>query len=327
MMFRPASRVLVTGCAGFIGSHLSERLVELGHEVVGVDCFAPYYARKNKERNLARLRDEGHFSLHELDLSRDPLDRAFEGVEIVYHLAAQAGVRGSFGESFQEYVRHNVIATQRLFEWASGVELRALVYASSSSVYGDTPVYPTAETGARRPVSPYGMTKVAAEELAGVYLRCFGVPAVALRYFTAYGPRQRPDMAFSRFFRCALSGLPLPVHGDGRQVRDFTYIGDVVEGTIAAAALGRPGVAYNIGGGSPVELVEAIRMIAELTGRQIELSRRPAPVGEACRTGSDGALAGRDLAFTPRTKLEDGLAAQFEWTVAERQAELQLVAA
>jgi UDP-glucuronate 4-epimerase len=312
------NHALVTGSAGFLGSHLCERLIDEGREVVGVDCFTSYYSRRTKERNVERLRDEPHFRLVELDLSSDPLCGLLDGVDVIFHLAARAGVRGSFGESFREYVRDNVVATQRLLEEAARAGVLAFVYASSSSVYGDSRRYPTVEVSERRPVSPYGMTKVATEELAAVYRRCFGVPVVGLRYFTAYGPRQRPDMAFSRFFDCALAGVPLPINGDGRQVRDFTFVADVVQGTIAAAELGRPGAVYNVGGGSPVELLEAIQLISELTGRRIERDHHHADVGEARRTGCDCSLAARELGFRPKTTLRDGLIAQLEWTLAAR---------
>jgi nucleoside-diphosphate-sugar epimerase len=321
------ARVVVTGCAGFLGSHLCERLVEDGHAVVGVDCFTAYYAREAKERNIERLRDEPRFALLPLDLARGSLDGLLEGVDVVFHLAAQAGVRGSFGTRFASYARNNVLATQRLLDAAAHTPPRAFVYASSSSVYGNAAAYPTTEQTPRAPVSPYGMTKVATEELAGVYLRCFGVPVIGLRYFTAYGPRQRPDMAFSRFFRCALSGRPLPIHGDGRQVRDFTYVDDVVEGTLAAAELGRPGGVYNIGGAKPVELLEAIAQVAELSGRQVELERRPTQMGDARRTGCDGALARRELGFIPRVGLFEGLWAQLEWTVGQRDRRAEVIAA
>jgi nucleoside-diphosphate-sugar epimerase len=323
----PATRVLVTGCAGFLGSHLCERLLSKRREVIGVDCFTPYYARATKERNVARLREEREFHLLELDLAADPLDGLLEGVDSVFHLAAQAGVRGSFGESFAGYVRDNVLATQRLLEQAARTTPRAFVYASSSSVYGDVALHPTAEIAERRPVSPYGMTKVSTEELAGVYMRCFGVPAVGLRYFTAYGPRQRPDMAFSRFFRRVLAGRPVPVNGDGRQVRDFTFVADVVEGTIAASERGRPGAVYNIGGGAPVRLLDAIRLMAEVSGLRVEIEPRPSAIGEAHRTGCDGELARRELGFQPRTGLREGLTAQLEWTLAERRSALRPVAA
>ena len=313
------SRHLVTGCAGFLGSQLSERLVGRGHEVIGVDCFTSYYARATKESNLERLRDEPGFHLIELDLAEDPLDGLLEGVDCVFHLAAQAGVRGSFGERFAGYVRNNVVATQRLLEQAARARPVAFVYASSSSVYGDATRYPTTELAERRPVSPYGMTKVSTEELAGVYLRCFGVPAVGLRYFTAYGPRQRPDMAFSKFFSRVLAGQPVPLNGDGRQVRDFTFVDDVVEGTVAAARHGRPGAVYNIGGGAPVRLLDAVGLIGELTGLPVEIEPHPCPLGDARRTGCDGELARTELGFDPSTELRDGLAAQLEWSLAARR--------
>jgi nucleoside-diphosphate-sugar epimerase len=314
-------RALVTGCAGFLGSSLCERLVDRGREVLGVDCFSPFYVRAAKERNLERLRQEPRFRLAEVDLATAPLAGLVEGVDEVFHLAARAGVRGSFGESFQDYVRDNVVATQRLLEAVAEARPGVFVYASSSSVYGDAPCHPTTEATELAPVSPYGMTKVATEQLAGVYRRCFDVRAVGLRYFTAYGPRQRPDMAFARFFGCALAGRPVPINGDGHQIRDFTFVDDVVEGTIAAAVAGRPGAVYNIGGGTPVHLLEAVHLIAELTGRRVEVAFRTAPVGEARRTGCDGSLARRELGFVPRTSLADGLAAQLEWVLGERLAE------
>lgn len=310
-------RVLVTGCAGFIGSHLCERLLEQRCDVLGVDCFTNYYARERKERNLLRLRDTEAFTLLETDLATAPLDGLLEGVDTVFHLAAQAGVRGSFGESFREYVTANVLATQRLLEQAVKTPVGAFVYASSSSVYGDAPAYPTAEDCERRPVSPYGMTKVATEELAAVYHRCFGVPVVGLRYFTAYGPRQRPDMAFWRFLHCALGQTPLPLNGDGRQIRDFTFVDDVVEGTLAAARLGRTGAVYNVGGGNPVAVIDAIGLVGELVGRPIEVARVPAPLGDPRRTGCDPSLAMVELGFVPRTELRDGLAAQLAWMLGE----------
>jgi UDP-glucose 4-epimerase len=318
-MMRTA-RALVTGCAGFLGSTLSEALLANGCEVVGVDCFTNYYARERKEQNIALLRDAPGFTLIEADLAGAPLDGLLEGIDTVYHLAAQAGVRGSFGESFRTYVTNNVLATQRLLEQTANASLGAFVYASSSSVYGNAAAFPTDEDSDRRPVSPYGMTKVATEELAGVYHRCFGVPVVGLRYFTAYGPRQRPDMAFWRFLHCALTGTAMPLNGDGHQIRDFTYVDDVVEGTIAAARLGHPGSVYNIGGGTPVELIEAIDLICELVGRPVEIARLPAPLGDPRATGCDQSLAERQLEFAPRTTLRTGLTAQLEWMLAEHES-------
>ena len=315
-VLRPGSRVLVTGTAGFIGSHLSERLIAMGHTVVGVDCFTDFYARSLKEANLVRLLDHSSFRFRELDLSIDDLDGLLEGVDVVFHLAAQAGVRGSFGESFATYLRNNLYATQRLLEAAVVDPVRAFVYASSSSVYGNAPLYPTSEETPRRPVSPYGMTKAATEDLTATYYRCFGVPVVGLRYFTAYGPRQRPDMAFSRFLRAILHGEPLTLLGDGTQVRDFTYVDDIVAGTIAAARHGRGNRAYNIGGGRSVQLITAIQTIERLAGRRARLQQAPPQLGDAYRTGCDCGLAVSELAYAPQTLLEDGLAAQLEWVLA-----------
>jgi UDP-glucose 4-epimerase len=306
-------RALVTGCAGFIGSHLSERLLADGYEVVGIDCFTDYYAREIKESNLARLRHEAAFSLLELDLSRDQLDGVLEGVDEVYHLAAQAGVRGSFGDSFELYTRNNIQATQRLLEQAIRNPVEAFVYASSSSVYGNAATYPTSEETPRQPVSPYGMTKVATEDIAGVYHRNHGVPTVGMRYFTAYGPRQRPDMAFNRFIRKALAGEPIVILGDGRQVRDFTYVSDVVEGTRAAAERGRPGSVYNIGGGTPVELCQVVEMLEQVLERRVLVEHRPAARGDVDKTCADASRAERELGVVPTTPLATGLATEVEW--------------
>lgn len=309
-------RILVTGAAGFLGSHLCERLVDDGHDVVGVDCFTDFYARPLKERNLAPLLEAERFSFHEVDLSVDPLEGLLDGIHDVFHLAAQAGVRGSFGETFGVYLRHNVRATQRLLEAVGAREVKRFVYASSSSVYGDAGTgKPTDETTERAPVSPYGMTKCATEELAGVYARTRGVPAVGLRYFTAYGPRQRPDMAFNRFLRRALADEPIDILGDGRQARDFTYVGDIVAGTVAALD-GRPGAVYNLGGGAPVELLDVVALIEQLLERSVRVEHRPAVMGEARVTSSDYSLARAELGYEPATQLADGLAAQLEWVQA-----------
>jgi nucleoside-diphosphate-sugar epimerase len=314
-----AQRVLVTGCAGFLGSHLCEALLAEGHDVVGVDSFTPYYSRDVKERNGARLLEDASFTLHELDLSSDDLDGLLDGISSVYHLAAQPGVRLSFGH-FGEYLRHNLHATQRLLEEAVDRPLGAFVYASSSSVYGDTDVFPTPETAERRPVSPYGVTKLAMEELAGTYVRNSGVPAVGLRYFTAYGPRQRPDMAMTRFITRALKGEPLPIFGDGLQLRDYTYVGDVVAGTMAAAENGRPGTAYNIGGGLTTNVLEVVKILERILGRPIAVDHRPPSRGDARNTHADPALAAEHLGFAPATSLEEGLAAQTEWAQSELNA-------
>ncbi len=309
-------RALVTGCAGFLGSHLSERLIADGYEVVGIDCFTDYYAREIKESNIARLRDEPGFTLLEMDLSSDPVEGLLEGVDEVYHLAAQAGVRGSFGDSFELYVRNNVQSTQRLLEQAARNPVGSFVYASSSSVYGNAAASPTPEGAPRQPISPYGMTKVATEDIAGVYHRNHGVPTVGLRYFTAYGPRQRPDMAFNRFIRSGLAGKPIAILGDGMQVRDFTYVADVIEGTRAASARGKAGSVYNIGGGQPVTLLSAIELIEQLVERRIVVEHRPAARGDVRMTGADCSLAADELGVTPSVTLAEGLAAEVEWMLA-----------
>lgn len=305
----------MTGSAGFLGSQLAERLIADGHEVVGIDCFTDFYPREVKESNVAALRQSPAFTLHEIDLAVHPLDRLLDGVDVVYHLAAQAGVRGSFGEGFEHYVHHNVHASQRLFEAATRQSVKRFVYASSSSVYGNAISYPTAETANRMPVSPYGMTKCATEDLAGVYGRNQGLHAVGLRYFTAYGPRQRPDMAFSRFFSAALAGEPLTILGDGLQVRDFTYVDDVIRGTQLAARHGAAGRVYNIGGGTPVTLLGAIEIIGELTGRQIAVEHLESARGDARQTTSDPSLAREEIGFEPSVMLHEGLARQLEWTL------------
>jgi nucleoside-diphosphate-sugar epimerase len=312
------TRVLITGCAGFLGSQLAERLAQADIEVVGIDRFTDFYPRSIKERNLSALRESPRFELHELDIAADPLDQILEQVDAVYHLAAQAGVRGSFGEGFETYLHDNVRGTQRLLEATVRHPVDSFVYASSSSVYGNAASYPTAETAERAPVSPYGMTKCATEELAGVYGRNHGTPTVGLRYFTAYGPRQRPDMAFARFITAGMAGDPLTILGDGLQVRDFTYVDDVIDATLAAARKGRHGGVYNVGGGTPVTLLAAVHVIEEMIGRPLEIEHRDTARGDARQTSADTSLARKDLGFSPSVSLEQGLARQLEW-MSERQ--------
>jgi len=319
--------LLVTGCAGFLGSHLSERLTDLGEEVVGVDSFTDYYLRELKESNLEGLRDRPSFTLFELDLGSDPLERVLDGVDTVFHLAAQPGVRGSFGASFGRYVHDNVLATQRLLEASATARVKTFVYASSSSVYGNSLAYPTPEDTWRAPISPYGLTKLATEELAAVYGRLDGLHTVGLRYFTVYGPRQRPDMAFARFFASALAGKPVKILGDGSQVRDFTFVDDAVRGTIAAARDGRRGAVYNIGGGTQVELLEALAQIEQVLDRKIEIERLPDARGDVRRTCSDPRTASVDLDFAPRVRLEEGLTRQAAWTLAQTSEHRERVAA
>lgn len=304
-------RYLVTGCAGFVGSHLAEALLERNHEVVGIDAFTDYYARSLKEANLERARARPGFTFAARNLADGGLEPLLEGVDGVFHLAAQPGVRGSWGDTFEIYVRENILATQRLFEAAARAKVR-VVMASSSSVYGNAEEYPTREDTSPRPVSPYGVSKLACESLAQTYSECFGLEVVALRYFTVYGPRQRPDMAFSRIISALLGGEPFRVFGTGEQSRDFTYVGDAVAATVAAMN-GRQGSAvYNVGGGSETSLGEVVALCERLAGRRLELRHEPAATGDVRRTAADTGLIRAELGWTPQTALEEGLEAQLE---------------
>jgi nucleoside-diphosphate-sugar epimerase len=313
---------VVTGCAGFLGSHLCEALLAAGHAVTGIDCFTGFYARALKERNVARACRTPGFRLVEADIAEAPLAPLLDGVDVVFHLAAQAGVRTSFGDGIGEYLHHNVQGSQRLLEEVAGRELRAFVYASSSSVYGDQQVYPVAEDAPLRPLSPYGATKVITEQLAEAFWRSHGVPVVGMRYFTVYGPRQRPDMAFSRFLQRAVAGRPLQVLGDGRQVREFTYVDDVVAATMAAADRGRRGAVYNVGGGEPVSVLEAVALLEELVDRPLSVEYLESGPGDPRRTEADITRAGRDLGYEPATPLAEGLAAHFEELQGRRPVEV-----
>jgi len=304
---------LVTGAAGFIGSHLTERLLAEGVRVTGVDCFTEYYEVALKRRNLEAARRSAAFSLLELDLGRDDLAR-LPDVTVVFHQAAQPGVRASWGREFGSYVHHNVLATQRLLERYRGAALERFVYASSSSVYGEAERYPTSEDAMPRPVSPYGVTKLAGEHLAFLYGRSFGMPVAALRYFTVYGPRQRPDMAFHRFCRALWLGEPLVVYGDGRQSRDFTYIDDAIEANVRAWSRAGPQAVYNVGGGSQVEVLEAIAVLERACGVKAKLDFKPLPPGDPPRTRADASRLEADLGYVPAVPIERGLEAEAEWT-------------
>ncbi|MBW2617898.1 MAG: NAD-dependent epimerase/dehydratase family protein, partial [Deltaproteobacteria bacterium] len=287
-------RVLVTGAAGFIGSSLCEALLAQGEEVRGVDSFSDYYSRELKEKNLTSLRAHDAFSLIEDDLTLADLEGLLDGVEAVFHLAAQPGVRASWGQEFKVYTDANILATQRLLEACRGRELKRFVFASSSSVYGDTPDLPAQESSLLAPVSPYGVSKAAGEQLCNLYQANFGLPCVSLRYFTVYGPRQRPDMAFHRFLKAIAQGAPIRLFGDGSQSRDFTYIDDIVAGTLAALA-GRPGQTYNLGGGHRLELAAVIRLMGEIAGRTVEIRYEPTVKGDVRHTAAKITKAQQDL--------------------------------
>jgi nucleoside-diphosphate-sugar epimerase len=305
---------LVTGCAGFIGSQLTEALLARGHDVRGIDAFTDYYDPAVKQRNLATARASDRFELVDADLNDADLVALLDGVDTVYHLAGQPGVRVSWSDGFPIYVAHNVLATQRLLEAVREHPVARLVYASSSSVYGNALRYPVTEDDLPHPHSPYGVTKLAAEHLCSLYTDNWGLSTVSLRYFSVYGPRQRPDMGFSKFITAALAGEPLPVYGTGEQIRDFTYVGDVVAATIAAGTVDvRPGTVCNIAGGSSVSVVELIPLLAETMGQEIAVEHLPPQPGDVDRTGGTIDRARAVLGWEPQVSVADGLAAQYAW--------------
>lgn len=315
------ARVVVTGAAGFIGSHLCERLLADGHEVVGVDSYTDYYDRALKEQNLERARTHANFALEEVDLVDGDLRAPLAGAKIIFHLAGQPAVRPSWGSHFDRYVRDNILATQRLLEASRNLELDRLVFAGSSSVYGNAEVFPTKETTLPRPISPYGMTKLAAEHLTMVYMRNFGIPAVSLRYFTVYGPRQRPDMAFSRFMHALADGEEIEVLGDGEQTREFTYVSDAVDGTVKAAAADVVGQIINLGGGSRVTVNRVLDTLEDISGMKARRRSLPTAPGDPRHTGASINLARERLGWEPRVSLRDGLIEQWEWFRATHRAE------
>ena len=306
-------KALVTGSAGFIGSHLSAALLDTGATVTGIDCFTDYYARSLKEANLATVRDRQGFTFVEAALQETDLKALLDGVTHVFHLAAQAGVRKSWGRDFDVYTKNNIEATQRLLEALVGMPIVRYVYASSSSVYGDDVPLPMRENTYLQPLSPYGVSKLAAEHLGHLYWANHGVPAVSLRYFTVYGPRQRPDMGFHRFLTAVRDGNPITVYGDGEQTRDFTFVADIVAANIAAAERGRPGSVYNIGGGSRVTLNHVLELIGKVTGKTVAIRREPEQKGDMRHTYADSSAARRDLGFDPKVGLENGLDQQYRW--------------
>ena len=296
-------KYVVTGAAGFIGSHLAETLQQQGHDVVGVDCFTDYYDPALKEENARGL------DVLRLDLAEENLP--LDGVDGVFHLAGQPGVR-SFGDVFDDYVRRNLVATRRVFEACARVGVR-VVFASSSSVYGDAETYPTPEDLVPQPISPYGITKAGCEQLARAYARGFGLDAVVLRYFTFYGPRQRPDMAFARIVGALVQGATFELYGDGLQSRAFTYVADGVEATIAAMESAPAGAVYNVGGGAEATMRDAIGALEQISGRTLDLVERPEAKGDVRRTAPDTRRVERELGWRATTPLQEGLRAQWEW--------------
>ncbi len=308
-------RCVVTGAAGFIGSHLAEYLLERGHDVVGIDCLTDYYDPCRKEANLGPLQRHPRFTLCREDLLTAPLPVLLAGADTVFHLAGQPGVRPSWGAHFATYAARNILVTQRVLEAALAVNLRKLVYASSSSVYGNAETYPTVETLRPQPVSPYGVTKLAGEHLCELYRVGFGLPTASLRLFTVYGPRQRPDMAFSRLVSAAVHGTGFELYGEGTQTRDFTFVADVVRALSDAARSDFTGVA-NIGGGSRTSMNEVIDIVSGLAG-SIEVHRLPAQRGDVRDTAADTRTAFEGFGYVPTVRLAQGLASMVE---AERLA-------
>ena len=304
---------LITGVAGFIGSHLAEKLLQAGHEILGVDKFLDNYQRGFKDSNLAAIAGHPQFSFLNQDLLTADLKQLLGGVTYVFHLAGQPGVRSSWGRDFAKYSENNLMATQKLLEAAKDLQLAKFVYASTSSVYGDTDDLPMREEGRTRPVSPYGVSKLAAEHLCYLYWQAFGVPTVSVRLFTVYGPRQRPDMFFHIFMRALTRGEEVPLYDDGEQTRDFTFCSDIVNGIVAAALYPGSGEVFNLGGGTETSLLGAIAMIEKITGLNAKLKRLDRRKGDVRHTHASIEAAKAKLGYAPRVRLEEGLAQEWDW--------------
>jgi nucleoside-diphosphate-sugar epimerase len=306
----------VTGVAGSIGSHLAEKLLAAGHDVIGIDNFLDNYAGSFKEKNLSELSVHGNFTFVRDDLLQCDLKSLLRDVSYVFHLAGQPGVRSSWGKEFARYTDNNIRATQLLLEAAKETKLTKFVYASTSSVYGDTDDLPMREEGGTRPISPYGATKLAAEHLCHLYWKAFGVPTVSLRFFTVYGPRQRPDMFFHIFMRALLRGDQVPLYDDGEQTRDFTFCADIVDGTLAAAFYPGQGEVFNLGGGAQVSILNAIALVEGVSGRKANLRRFDRQKGDVRHTKARLDRAKSKLGYSPKVGLEQGLIEEWNWICA-----------
>ncbi|WP_353932996.1 NAD-dependent epimerase/dehydratase family protein [Okeanomitos corallinicola TIOX110] len=309
------TKIIVTGAAGFIGSNLVNALLQQGEEVIAIDEFNDYYNPALKQKNAATFANSPNLTLVKENIQNLDLPKLFQDVEIIYHQAAQAGVRNSWGDGFRAYTERNINTTQVLLEAAKNApKLKRLVFASTSSVYGDAETLPTHEEIAPQPVSPYGITKLAAERLCGLYHKNFGVPFVSLRYFTVYGPRQRPDMAFHKFFKAVLQDEAIPIYGDGKQTRDFTFISDIVAANLAAATVPEAvGEIFNIGGGSRVVLTEVLETMETIVGKSIKRNHIEKAMGDARHTAADISKAKKILGYQPQVSLKEGLQQEWAW--------------
>jgi UDP-glucose 4-epimerase len=315
-------KAVVTGAAGFIGSHVSERLLAAGHDVVGIDCFSDYYSRRIKEDNLEIALGDPNFKFEELDLVEDDLSDALDGADVVYHLASRSGIRSNRRNQFDHYLRDNVLATQRLLEHVvRHARMPRFVYAASSSMYGEAERVPTKESALPRPISPYGMTKLAGEHLVHMFASNFRLRVVSLRYFTVYGPRQRPDMAIARFMRALADGREVEVFGDGEQSREFTFVTDAVEATVLAAETNSVNTVFNIGGGSRATINQVLMALEEIAGMKFRRRHLDAAAEDHRHTGASINLARQQLRWEPRVSLRDGLELQWSWFQQTARAE------
>jgi UDP-glucose 4-epimerase len=308
-----SQKVLVTGAAGFIGSHVCERLLNAGYRVAGIDSFTDYYDVRLKQDNLSRCSKHDNFYFIAGSVNDVGLDDLLSGVDYVFHQAAQPGVRASWGSRFEEYIDSNIRATQRLCETAKDKDLKRFIYAGSSSVYGETTKLPMNENHPTRPVSPYGLTKLDAENLCLMYRANYGLPAVCLRYFTVFGPRQRPDMALHRFLKGALTGTPVEVYGNGSQTRDFTYVADIVTANVLAMDYDGGEAVFNIGGGSRVTINHLLDLVATYSVGDFDVRYKDKERGDVAHTFADTALARAELGYSPKTSLEEGIEREVDW--------------